>query len=114
MAKRKYTYILSPVAYDESGHEQDRAYDPMTFASRKEADDFINDMGSRWVLYPNIEIYRVAGDGKYFSKDDLKFVAGYDEGGEYKMTSLAAKAKRKTKKAKRGARTSTGVKGLRR
>ena len=115
MSKSQYSYIVSPVGY-EGG--EDRAFEPTTFASREEADDFINDMGSRWVLYPNIEIYRVMGDGKSFSKSDLQFVVGYNEFGEYGSKPRANKPRTKKpstkrKSGKRSSSTPTSIRGMR-
>ena len=81
MNKQNYTYIISPVDY--AGNKEDRVFEPETFSSREEAENFINDMGSRWVMYPNIEIYKVKGAGKSFNKKNLLFIVGYDQYGEY-------------------------------
>ena len=113
MSKQQYSYIVSPVGY-EGG--EDRAFEPTVFTSREEADDFISDMGSRWVLYPNIEIYRVRGDGKSFSKNDLQFVVGYGEFGEYTVKPRAGKSayrKPRRKSSKRSSGTQTSIRGMR-
>ena len=78
-------YVISPVAYDRRGKEIDRTFDTPLFRTIKEAEEFINDMGSRWVLYPNIEIFRVPS--RSFSKKEAKFVKGFDEFGEYRPKS---------------------------
>ena len=114
MGKEQYSYIVSPVGY-EGG--EDRAFEPTTFSSREEADDFIDNMGSRWVLYPNIEIYRVKGDGESFSEGDLRFIVGYSEFGEYtaKPTVRKPTPKKTTKKksSKRSSSTPTSIRGIR-
>ncbi len=114
----KYTYIVSPVGYNKDG-SVDRATEPTRFSNREEADDFINDMGSRWVLYPNIEIYRVPGDGSSFSWKDAKFVVGYNESGEYTESIKATPKRKPTKKSKTRAKrhdtsSPTSVRGMRR
>jgi len=112
MNKKGYSYVISPVAYTKDG--EDRTFDSPVFDSREEADEFINDMGSRWVLYPNIEIFRVKGDGKSFSKEDLQLVVGYSEEGEYGPPEKKKKAKPKKRKATRVRKSSPGLSSSRR
>jgi len=75
-------YLISPVAYVDG--DEERAWEPMQFKSLDEAEEFIADMGSMWVLYPNIEIYKNPSIIKrLFRRKELEFVKGYDERGEY-------------------------------
>ena len=76
-------YVISPVAYDKKGKQIDRTFDSPLFRTIREANEFIENMGSRWVTYPNIEIFRVPGPSFSFPKD-AKFIVGYSEFGEYK------------------------------
>ena len=98
----KYSYVISPVAY-VNGKEVDRTYDSVRFDTREQADKFIEDMGSRWVMYPNIEIHKVPGNGKSFSRKDARLVVGYGETGEYSPV-----ARTKVKKSIRKSKTSRG------
>ena len=82
-------YIISPVDYEDNN--EDRAYDPMEFKTRQQAENFIADMGSRWCLYPNIEIYHKPNILKRLIRqllgheiNALDFIIGYDEIGEYR------------------------------
>ncbi len=78
-------YVLSPVAYNPwTGGETDRAFDPMEFNTIEEAEKLIADMGSRWILYPNIEILKRDTKNPY-SISKMKRVKGFDSfGNEYK------------------------------
>ena len=83
-------YLISPVGYEEG--KEDRAYEPTEFRTREQAEEFITNMGSRWILYPSIEIYRRPNILKRFARwllgrnvNKLDFVVGYDEIGEYKL-----------------------------
>lgn len=77
-------YVISPVAYNEKGKEVDRTFDTPLFKTVREAEDFISDMGSRWILFPNIEIFRVPGRSFQFP-GQAKFIKGFDNFGEYRL-----------------------------
>ena len=70
-------YVISPVAYDSKGNAVNRTFDTPLFKTVKAAEEFISDMGSRWALYSNIEIYRVPG--RHFHRGQEKFVKGFGE-----------------------------------
>ena len=82
-----YTYVISPVAYTKRG-KADRAFEPKTFTSRNAAEEFIADMGSRWIMYPNIEIFRYKGTKWFFHNADLEPIIGYSEYGSYKPRKI--------------------------
>ena len=76
-------YIVSPVDYVDEGRV-DRAYEPTQFRSLEEAEEFIAALGSRWCLYPNIEILKAPNwVQRLLGHNELRFIKGYDECCEY-------------------------------
>jgi hypothetical protein len=69
------------------------------------------------VLYPNVEILKVPGDGKSFSRKDARLVVGYSEDGEYSPVKATPKKKSKSpakRKTASKSRAGSGMQGFRR